>query len=126
MQALSTGQYVECFVKELFEDYFGDAYRESTEEEDCYFGTDCFIGDIPIDITLNADKNRTKFIKKHMLEGVTVNVLKRYGNAFHTFEKPVLVFHFELYGETNRFAICEYLIEALSKEVVAELLGLYN
>lgn len=123
---MQLGRYIEAFTLEVFEDYFGSSFRRSTNEEDLYLGTDCFIGGIPVDITLNPNKNEVKFIKKYMLEGITVNVLKRYGNGFGNFKRPVLVFHFETYELRDPFFICELIEEGLSKDIINEILGLYG
>lgn len=123
---MQLGKYIEAYTLEVFEDYFGSSFRRSTNEEDLYLGTDCFIGGVPIDITMNPDKNRCKFIKKYMLEGITVNVLKRFGNGRQTFNRPVLVFHFELYDLRDRFMICELIEENLTRDIVSDILGLYS
>jgi hypothetical protein len=120
------GLYIESYVKDMFEDIYDSAYVESTEEEDLFSGTDCFIGGVPIDITINPNKNYSKFIKQYVLEGVTVNVLSRYRNSHHKFERPVLVFHFDVYDLRDRMIICELIEENLTKDIVSEMLGLYK
>ncbi|MBQ9987376.1 hypothetical protein [Oceanobacillus profundus] len=123
---MSHGEYVEAYVLDLFEDLFYEEYRPSTEEEDFYYGTDCFIGDVPVDVTLSDSKNYVKYVKKYMLEGVTIHVLRRYGNAHHKFPRPVLVFHFDVYGLVDRSEICFLIEENLTRDIVADILGLYN
>lgn len=126
MLNMSTGLYVEAYVKEVFADLFPAAYREATEEEDRHQGTDFFIGDVPVDVTLDENKNFSKFIKKYMLDGITVNVMIRYRNAVSVFERPVLVFQFETYDLRDRFLICELIEENLTRDIVAQILGFYN
>ncbi len=126
MIKMSTGKYVESYMLDMIEELFPSLYRASTREEDLYYGTDLFIGDTPIDITLDADKNNVKFIKKIILEGLTVNVLIRYGNGFESFDKPVLVFHLETYDLRDRMLICELVEETFTREIVSSMLGLYR
>jgi hypothetical protein len=53
------GFQFEGYIKHILEDYF-DTYREATPQQDLN-GTDCFIGSIPVDITLNFwEKNGVK------------------------------------------------------------------
>lgn len=126
MFTLSTGQYIEKLVKEIFEDMFPNTYREATEEEDLHQGTDFFVSGVPIDVTLDENKNYTKFIKKYMLEGITINVMIRYRNAFSRFDKPVLVFQFETYENRDRFDIADMILENLTVDIVSEIIGLYK
>lgn len=126
MKKLSTGLYVEAYIKDMFEEVFETTYVEASVEEDHFSGTDCFINGVPIDVTINPSKSYSKFIKQYVLEGITVNVLKRYRNAHVKFERPVLVFHFDTYDLRDRMVICELIEENLTRDIVSEIIGLYN
>lgn len=126
MNRLSTGQYVEAYVKDMFEDVFYGTFRDATREDDLFFGTDFYINSVPIDVTINSHKSHSKFIKKYVLDGITVNVLKRFGNKHCQFKQPVLVFHFEMYDLRDRMMICEFIEENLTRDIVSEMIGLYS
>ncbi|CDQ41850.1 hypothetical protein [Virgibacillus salexigens] len=123
---MPTGRYVELYVKEIFKELFETTYVEATKEDDLYRGTDFFIGSVPIDVTINESKDHCKLIKKYLLDGVTVSVSKRNRNARVTFERPVLVFHFDLYDLRDRMQICELIDESLTQDIITEILGLYK
>ena len=64
----------------------------STKKEDRFEGTDLFVLGIPVDVTLAfADKNKTRWLGKLSIDGVTIDFGLRTGNGKSQFKKPVLV-----------------------------------
>src|SRR5699024_10710162 len=121
-----TGIYVERYVLDLLEDLYDELYVPSTQDQDLYEGTDCFVDGVPIDITLNQNKRSMKFLDRFILEGLTVNVFLRFGCGRRTFCKPVLVIQFETYGLRERMEICDLIEDNLNKEILSDILGLYK
>lgn len=122
---VQTGFEIERYLLDMFEDLFYGHFRESTEEEDRYQGTDCFIYDIPIDVTLRDGKNNSKFIDRFVLDGIAVNISKRRRNRHHRFIKEVLVIQIETYGERNSDTICELIEDNFSEDLIRQMIELY-
>ena len=68
------------------------AVRFSTLDQDRFEGTDLYVLDVPVDVTLHFEgKNRTKALQTQIIDGVTVSWGVRFGNGKATFKTPVLV-----------------------------------
>ena len=89
------------------------AAKFATTQEDRYQGTDLFVLETPIDVTLNFwHKRRTKRIGTLSFDGLKINFGLRFGNAFKTFPIPVLVIGVDCavdMEDTNLWATLENL-----------------
>ena len=68
------------------------AVKFSTERQDRFEGTDLFVLDVPIDVTLAfSEKNKTRRLGNLSFDGVTIDFGLRMGNGRANFKTPVLV-----------------------------------
>lgn len=125
MLKMSTGLYVESYFLDMMEDYYYGLFRKSSQQEDLFEGTDFFVGEVPVDVTINSGKNFSKHLDTFVLDGITLNVLKRYGNGSAKFKRPTLVLQIESYDLRDRMLLCELVEENITKELIDEVLKLY-
>jgi hypothetical protein len=76
---------------------------------DLYEGTDCFIDEIPTDITLNPSKDHVFWQKTMDFGFMKVHLGVRTSNKCHTFATPTLVIRFETTAFDTHAAIVGFL-----------------
>jgi len=101
--------------------------RYATHDEDRFKGTDCFIDDVPVDLTLSLDrKDLTQVIGNVDCWGVfKITVGIRYGNAHGLFKQPVCVLCFNLIGMNAKRA-AHYIAQFVDRPTIDECLDMYK
>ena len=90
-------------------------------EMDKFHGVDFILWGIPMDVTVNPDKDHVEWSNQEvtLLNGTSVKFGVRTGNShngFTRFEQPVLVLHINcFYG--NIFELEDAIVEAMSKKI---------
>ena len=95
-------------------------YKLSSAEQDRKWGTDFFYYGVPIDITLNPNKNNVTFSETYIdILVCKIYVGFRTGNGKARFEHPVLVLYFNLLDMADddvlKLVAYEFGEEALEK-----------
>lgn len=120
--SVKPGEYLEWLALSHFKRTFPDLYRESTMKEDREEGADCYIGGIPVDVTLkqlNMKTYTTPVGLINVYDAYSIHVGIRYGNRHHLFSQPVIVMSYRL-TKVNK-----YLVEMVDKAIIDQVFDLY-
>lgn len=115
------GLRFEEVIHERIEDYCG--YKRATKEEDMLQGTDLFMYGLPIDITLNENKEGRDIGELDLCVS-SIKARIRTGNGYHDFEHPVLVLLFCPRIPTDRLGL-KMVAEELTETALEQLMDMF-